>query len=299
MKVLGLLLVVPLASARVVQSPQQIPISGEVVSDTAPSVGVHFTTSCAVAAARYRNGTTRDIVKVAGDAEYISLMSRWMDSWNVDPSIQPPQPTADTAILSAFFSSVRTAIETAIDTPITHITPTTFPLRPARKQDFHNALAVAGLASKAVYTEAETAYTSLAQSQSYTTSTCNRNQGQTILFLAYDNSSASATTYRLSCQQLKLISFHPHSNLGWWNTPVDSLPRARFWAQVQQCIVDVLGEPPGRIVLLGSHVDEELKSMVEEAFWREWEVDVGILLIGEDGGDSEWVAARGAAELGL
>jgi hypothetical protein len=81
--------------------------------------------------------------------------------------------------------------------------------------------------------------------------------------------------------------------------PVDSLPRARSWAKVNGCIVDALGEQPGRIVLLGSHGgDEEFREVVEEALWRELEVDVGMLLRRNDGGHSEWAAARGAAELG-
>lgn len=86
------LIVVPLASARVVNSQQQVPIVGHVVEDVAPQVvhaesslsdeppaiGVHFTTSYAFAAARFANGTTRDLVKVNGDAEYVELMRRWM-----------------------------------------------------------------------------------------------------------------------------------------------------------------------------------------------------------------------------
>ena len=87
----GLFLIVPLASARAMRSPQQIPMVAEVAknvaveesgSDVAPSIGVHFTTSYALAVARYQNGTTRDIIKVEADTEYIGLMSRWMDSYS-------------------------------------------------------------------------------------------------------------------------------------------------------------------------------------------------------------------------
>ena len=83
--------------------------------------------------------------------------------------------------------------------------------------------------------------------------------------------------------------------------PVESLPRARFWAKVQQCVVDAVdetGQPPGRIVMLGSHGGmEEFKGLVEEGLWREWEVDVGMLLHGDKGTGGEWLTARGAAEL--
>jgi hypothetical protein len=80
------LLVAPLVSARVVGTQQQVPIlasvANEIVQPTsqeevAPAIGVHFTTSYAVAAARYQNGTTRDLAKIVGDAEYINLMARW------------------------------------------------------------------------------------------------------------------------------------------------------------------------------------------------------------------------------
>jgi hypothetical protein len=91
---LGYLLVVPLVSARAVKTQQQVPILGDaqnvrtefmqsstqlVTEEIAPAIGVHFTTSYVVAAARYHNGTTQDLVRVAGDAEYIDLMRRWTD----------------------------------------------------------------------------------------------------------------------------------------------------------------------------------------------------------------------------
>lgn len=87
------LIVVPLAGARVMNSQHQAPILGHVaedvgpqiehtensLADETPAIGVHFTTSYALAAARFQNGTTRNLVKVNGDAEYIELMRRWMD----------------------------------------------------------------------------------------------------------------------------------------------------------------------------------------------------------------------------
>lgn len=50
-----------------------------------PSVGVHFTSSNAVAAARYPNGTIVDLAKVKGGADYIDLMSRWLSSNSESP----------------------------------------------------------------------------------------------------------------------------------------------------------------------------------------------------------------------
>jgi hypothetical protein len=55
----------------------------EVADDIAPAIGVHFTTSYAVAAARYQNGTIQDLARVAGSTEYIDLMKQWTN-WEKD-----------------------------------------------------------------------------------------------------------------------------------------------------------------------------------------------------------------------
>jgi hypothetical protein len=65
MKLLAAALVVPLVGARVIRYEQQVPIvQKEVEENTAPAIGVHFTTSYATAAASYENGTTVDLVRV-------------------------------------------------------------------------------------------------------------------------------------------------------------------------------------------------------------------------------------------
>jgi hypothetical protein len=87
MKLSYFFLGLPLAGARVVP---QVPTLGHVnevgnaiAQEGAPSIGVHFTTSYAVAAARYQDGTTRELIRVAADADYIELMSRWTQ-WEDD-----------------------------------------------------------------------------------------------------------------------------------------------------------------------------------------------------------------------
>lgn len=58
-------LVVPLVGARVIRYEQQAPIvQAEVEDVVTPAVGVHFTTSYASAAAKYKNGTTVDLIRV-------------------------------------------------------------------------------------------------------------------------------------------------------------------------------------------------------------------------------------------
>lgn len=306
-----LLLLVPLASARAVVA-QQIPILddnavGEKEFDVAPVIGVQFTTSYALAAARYQNGTMRHLIRVEAGADYIGLMSRWMDSYpqrgldhhKEEDIVGSPSPYTARA-LSDFFSKLHTAIKAELGIPFTHITPSIFPILQTQEQEFRDALIHSGLVlSKyppAVYTEAEAAYAGLQSGAR------NTKQSKDVLFLSFDNSSFSATRRLFSCDhQSSMLSYVAHSELGWWNMPVDEAPRARFWTKVQKCIVDAISEPgtpPGRIVFLGSHGEhEEFRKVVEETFWNELELDIGMLTRGNDELDSARLAARGTAIL--
>ncbi|CAO2650439.1 Nn.00g017310.m01.CDS01 [Neocucurbitaria sp. VM-36] len=183
--------VIGVASAHVIRSQeQQVPIVGDIVEDASPHVspeeddvthiepgiGIHFTTSYAVAAARYQNGTTRDLVKVEGDAQYIELMTRWMktrQSWREDCNLIESSPifesgrwkcnwrkasrgvrdllglpiSRDVNILSNFLHILRTTLAEETGRPVTTIAPTIFPLDAAKNQDFQEALKLAGLTS--------------------------------------------------------------------------------------------------------------------------------------------------------
>jgi hypothetical protein len=93
---LVVLLTVPLVGARVIGNQYQAPIVGHVSEDAVPEkpivieepedlmpgIGVYLTTSYAIAAARFQNGTIRNLAKLQGDAEYVDLMSRWMKSYS-------------------------------------------------------------------------------------------------------------------------------------------------------------------------------------------------------------------------
>ena len=100
------------------------------------------------------------------------------------------------------------------------------------------------------------------------------------------------------------LSYTASSKLGWYDLPVFHTPRAAFWLKMQDAIVSVVGaggKPPGRIVIMGERgSDAEFRKVVEEAVWRAWEVDVGIMLGGhhDDDGNGEWAVARGAARVG-
>src|SRR5689334_1115536 len=125
MKLSALLCLVPLASARVVRHAQQIPMADNTSDDiatpqdqtkhTPPSIGLQFTTTHAMAAARYENGTTRDLVKMEGESEYQDLMRRWMGSQS---GYSGPLESSDDMVLSSFLIRLRTAIEKQLDGPV-------------------------------------------------------------------------------------------------------------------------------------------------------------------------------------
>ncbi|CAA9958651.1 hypothetical protein PTMSG1_02192 [Pyrenophora teres f. maculata] len=186
MRLLSLLFVLHTAGARPVsfglgpyQFQLQVPLlGGKTNTNTnsndngvemvgAPSIGLHFTTSYAMASAYFTNGTTTDLFKMSADAEYTSLLSYWMDTYAEEvgthaqlPSSPPPphhntEPTTSnttnfdhpTNILTPFLSKLRTAITTFEQShgPITHITPAIFPLTTIHSTIFRTALLNSGL----------------------------------------------------------------------------------------------------------------------------------------------------------
>lgn len=142
-----------------------------------PSIGVHFTSSNAVAAARYSNGTTLDLAKVEGDADYIDLMSRWMGihpestreatrlpcktkdgkyvtgepcTWNGLHEKQAHlhnSVTHDVATLSRFLTRVRTLVETDIGMRMTTLAPVFSSLDNAQTEKVQDAMEAVGLKS--------------------------------------------------------------------------------------------------------------------------------------------------------
>jgi hypothetical protein len=231
----------------------------------------------------------------------------------------------DIAILPIFLSKVRIAIETNLDAPINHVAVVTFPLQPPQKLVFMDALLKAGINTTETQSgsdfvwisEAQAAYAALETTNersrtaleqiddtAHTTTPAHHpTPTQNMLFLSFDNSSFTASMHQLSPQspQPRLLTYAARSDLGWWNLPIFPTPRATFWRKIHDCIVHAsqdLGKPPGRIVLTGNHGgDVEFKQQVEAALWNEFEVDVGVLLEGNEAVDSTALAARGAAEL--
>lgn len=315
MKLSTLLFLVPLASARVIRQAQQIPIVDNAADDTtsvedntthaSPSIGLHFTTSHAVAAAHYQNGTTRDLVRMEGGADYQDLMRRWLSS---SSGYSGPLEPSDEMVLSGFMIRLHRAIETELDDSVQKAALALSPQAPKLQRNFQKAMVAAGLASSedsaVLYEEAMATHAALKPASSCTTQSQSEHL-QHVLFLAFDDGAFSVSMHEYACRdytsQGHIINRIIRSDLGWWHLPMYDAPRARFWAQVQQSIGFVLspqGKAPGRIVLLGSHgADAEFKSRVEDALWDELEMDVSGMLSVNERGDSEWLAARGAAEL--
>ncbi|KAL1792121.1 hypothetical protein ACET3X_009872 [Alternaria dauci] len=316
-----LLFLVPLASARPVRYHHQVPMAEETTKDltsakemevdATPSIGVHFTTTQTVVAARYPNGTTIDVVQIPGDAGYTELMSRWMFRYSDYDILRNRN---DSVVLGAFLTNVHTTIEAQLEIPVREMTSAVvFPLRGAQKTLFQSALLLAGFAlpkhskdSPDVYPEPYAIHAALVHASC--TQQPLQEQHQHILVVAFDDSSFSASMHQTSCNKKSsqprqyMINYVARSDLGWWELPVFEAPRAKFWSKLQEAVVHTVGgvgKPPGRIVLSGSHGrDEEFKEKVEEALWAEFEVDVGTLLGSSQEADNEWLAARGAAELG-
>ncbi|USP74431.1 hypothetical protein yc1106_01705 [Curvularia clavata] len=315
MKFSALLCLVPLASARVVRHAQQIPMADNTSDDiptpqdqtkhTPPSIGLQFTTTHAMAAARYDNGTTRDLVKMEGEPEYQDLMRRWMGSQS---GYSGPLESSDDMVLSSFLIRLRTAIEKQLDGPVEQAALALSPLAPGLQRKFQKAMVVASFApsqdSVIVYEEAMATHAAL-KPASPCTKKSQPGHLQHVLFLAFDDGAFSASMHEYACRdyspQAHMISRLIRADLGWWHLPMYDAPREKFWAQVQESIVHVLSpqeKAPGRIVLLGSHAaDAEFKNKVEDILWRELEVDVSGMLSVNERDDSEWLAARGAAEL--
>ncbi|EDU39931.1 hypothetical protein L13192_01998 [Pyrenophora tritici-repentis] len=385
MRLLSLLFILCTAGARPVsfglgpyQFQLQIPLLGEKTNTntnsndngiemiSAPSIGLHFTTSYAMASAHFINGTTTDLFKMSADAEYTMLLSNWMDAYAEEagthaqsPSPSSPAPPHNTEpttsnttnILTPFLSKLYTAITTFEQShgPITHITPAIFPLTTIHSAIFRTALLNSGLVlprpasltdadAVALLKASDAALAGLERAappcfkpgseyederprcsggavgcgdvQTQRQRQQRRRQqmkrlDQHVLFLSFDNTSFTASMVARACSSPSSSPHYTHlsyaasSNLGWYNLPVFSTPRALFWKRIQSAIVDVVGaggKPPGRIMVIGERAgDMEFRGVVEEAVWRAWEVNVRVMIGKRDG---EWGVARGAAEEG-
>lgn len=315
---LSYLLVLPVVGARVIGT-QQVPVlaapSEHAEQSTAyednapPTVGVHFTTSYAVAAARYQNGTIRDLARVEGDARYIDFMSRWADREHAIPL------DLYKSVLADFVKSIRSVIENELDVQITEIAPT-FPELPGwGEAGIRAALLEAGLTSTRdnVATDAPS-YDEFAAADARLvhhprnaaedhTSHGSSASHQNVLYINFDNFSFSAGVMTLQHEHpvREMLRYNMNTQLGWWNMPVYDIPRAKFWSRIHQMILDVL-EPmprlPNRIVLMGDHgADDEFKEVVMAALWENYEFDVELMLSAVKKEDAGKLAARGAAEL--
>jgi hypothetical protein len=312
---LSYFLVLPVVSARVIDR-QQAPIleaaSEDVVQSAIyednilPAIGVHFTTSYAVAAARYQNGTTRDLARVEGNAQYIQFMSRWSNREHAIPL------DLYATVLADFMKTTRNVIETELGMRISEIAPT-FPQLPGwGEAGVRAALLSAGLTSTRdnvvsdapSYDEFAAADAGVAhhlrEFAKDNVSQSKPDAQQNVLYVNFDNSSLSSGVVTLQHvdTEREMLRYNMDIQLGWWNMPIYDSPRAKFWTRIEEMIFDVLEpmpRPPNRIVLMGDHgADQEFKEAVTAALWEKYEFDVEVMLTKEDVGR---LAARGAAEL--
>jgi hypothetical protein len=212
--------------------------------------------------------------------------------------------------------NVRDAIEIELDAQVTNITPAFPRLSLDVKEDVREAMSLAGLTStrtnleqgnELVYGEANAAYAGLGHGlcAAWKDKGCGKSaKEQTVLYFNFDNYSFSlgAMSLQNAFQDRETYHYGMDTTLGWWNLPVFEVPRAEFWARINEMILDVLepmSRPPNRIVLLGEHgADAEFKEVVEAAVWEKFEFDVELMLQAVKQEDAGKLAARGAAELG-
>ncbi|KAF2739822.1 hypothetical protein EJ04DRAFT_483191 [Polyplosphaeria fusca] len=333
----------PLVSAYAVRTEREIPILKE--GDLTSGIGVHFTSSYAVAAIAYGNGTVEDLVRVDGNAQYNDLIRRWSDKNNFRrceyPSTQERTQcqimhadrelnkglgypaTEDVGILASIMEEVKTSIERTLGIQVTAFQPVFPVLRGLNKEDVDDAMEHVGLdgINTAIKdhpfwgthweTTASYAGAGFGLCNTWTDIRACVDEGMQLdyeeaMFLNFDNSSfAAALQFVHPIFAPKLRALETDFSLGWWNLPVYEIPRAKFWARIQEAIVDVantLGPRtiPKKIILLGDHAqDPEFLETVKAAFWELLEFDVELLLQDNEGRDGLMLAARGAAELAM
>ncbi|KAF2255699.1 hypothetical protein BU26DRAFT_512670 [Trematosphaeria pertusa] len=319
---------VPLVSARVVRIQQQS--LTEEVENAGRAIGIHFTNSHATAAVRYENGTVEDLARVAGDANYIALMTRWSKKCAPSESLRCRmqrearqrhadlrQPLGvDATILSSMLRQVKTVIEDKLESAITNVLPVFPPLAALNEEHIEEAFEHAGLTwlharqqEEQILYETNAAYAGLGYSLcefGADGSQCAREENelksQHVLFLNFDNTTFSATLQNMkNAYQQQISATFLDTTLGWWNLPVYDEPRLAFWARIEAIVFAVgnaIQQPPNKIILMGEHGgDQEFVEVVEAALWELFEYDASLLMEANADVNSATLAARGAAEL--
>jgi hypothetical protein len=211
---------------------------------------------------------------------------------------------------------IRVAVEDELKSPISTIAPAFATLNGFEDDAFHDALEFAGLTSAKptngadsfVYRETNAAYAGHGYGlcESWRNSKeCGDEEKhmrhEHVLFLNFDSSFFSATVqYMQNAYDENAYSNTNDMSLGWWNLPVDDVPRARFWARMHEELIKTVGavqHPPNKIVLLGEHAgDAEFIEVVKTAMWEILEIDVSLMLSAHVAEGVGRLAARGAAE---
>lgn len=228
-------------------------------------------------------------------------------------------PNRDLAILSNILREVQILVETDLGIKLTTLAPVFFPLRNDQTKTVQDAMESVGLKSTHsdtfirgdVLVDTTAAYAGTGallckdwMKHERCKSEHSAAHSKTVLFLAFDihSFSASIQSIRSDTTSYAIGPQVSSIELGWWDLPVFEVPRAKFWAKVQEAIESIVGalgrETIDKIVLMGEHgADDEFKEVVEAVVWSALEIDVGPLLRVDEVEGSERIAARGAAEM--
>ncbi|KAF2189596.1 hypothetical protein K469DRAFT_625359 [Zopfia rhizophila CBS 207.26] len=325
---------VPLISSYVIRDRRDASLSNY---GPPPGIGFHLTTSYAIAAIRYPNGTAEDLLRVEAGTEYKALISRMANplsrrkcqtQWEkfqcsiahtkrqLNKHLGRPA-TEDIGILARFLLDINAAVEKKLGFATTHKIFPVFPILPAlEEEDIQDAFEYADLdwllaerRSYHTYWETNAAYAGVGYGLCKSTTNLERCEDEErdmrlerVLFLNFDDSSFRATLQPMQNAYWDYIDASTlHLDLGRSQLPDNEVDRARFWASIQEAIVDVgstLTRPPNKVILIGEHADDpDFAETVKEAIWELIEFDASFLLEANAGTDSMILAARGAAEL--
>ncbi|KAF2018758.1 hypothetical protein BU24DRAFT_418307 [Aaosphaeria arxii CBS 175.79] len=300
----------------------------------APAIGLHLTSSYAIATLRHKNGTIETLARVKGNAQYVDQMAFWSDfslRRNCESESQAilctmedaqrfankAQGRAATVAVKRFatlLSDVKNVVEAKLRQEVKYVYPVMPVLAVMEEDDLRDALRYAGLVWSSPngispYYETTGAYAGMGHglcASFHNISECKKEEStmqlEHVLFLNFDNSSFSAVLHPMQAlNRMRPNVYITEPNLGWWSLAIDQSVRTEQLAQIESVINDVvtpLRIIPSKIILLGDHAHRcEYHGLIKRALWRSLHFDASSLLEANDGIDSALLAANGAAEL--
>lgn len=247
-----------------------------------------------------------------GDAKYIDSMIYWADPES-PAYLDSNELVRARVALASMLSKVQRAIEEKLSEPVYNIYAV-FPVSQGlQSDDIKNAFQRASLnwlvSDDLPFRETSAAYVGMGYGLCPSFPDMDRCRQEVdamkfehVLFLNFDNSSFGAAYHPMHAAAVKWPSPNAYildTYLGWWGLPVHEKPRAEFWCDIKDVIMDVVkpfGITPSKIILLGDHAGErEFQTVVELALLEALGFDASSFL-NKNYVSGMSIAAKGAAE---